>query len=228
MAKHQFFNKENRTSFFLNFLAVVLGIVITFGGESLLSHKEERKNLNNCLELVSSELLSDRACMNYCDTLVNKEVQAALFLIKHERDYVSAPMDSLYAVANMPLIRNEISVYTDAFELLKNSGVLTKIKDKKLALEIFQTYDALNDMVYFINTFYEHKTKYLELAMNDDVKKVLAGDNVGAVELWSVMTSTKEGKQFLREIIRFLSSYDPTDVYEMVDNTLADIKSYTR
>ena len=43
MAKQAFFSKENRISFFLNFLAVVLGIAITFGGESLISHNEEKK-----------------------------------------------------------------------------------------------------------------------------------------------------------------------------------------
>lgn len=228
MAKQAFFSKENRISFFLNFLAVVLGIAITFGGESLISHNEEKKNLMNCLELVSSELQDDRDCLNYCDTIVDRELEAAMYLIKYEGDYAKAPADSLYAVANTPFILETINVYTDAFELLKNSGVLTKIKDKKLALQIFKTYDALNDQISFLNTFYEHKTKYLEPAMNDNVRKILAGDDVTAVELWSTITDTKEGQQFLREVVRFLSSYDSSVTYAMIDESIRGIQTYIR
>lgn len=219
MANYDFLN---------NFLAVVLGIVITFGGESLISHKEERNNLKNCLTLVSSELNDNKESLKYCDTLVQNELEAALFLIRYEDNFTAAPKDSLYAVANTPLILEEINVYDDAFELLKSSGVLTKIKDKKLALEIFKTYDAFETIVTFLNSFYDHKTKYLETAMNDKVTEVLAKDNVTAVELWTAITATKEGKQFLREIIRFLTYYDPEVVYSMSDSTVARIDSYVR
>ena len=227
MVKRDIFNKENLISFILNFLAVVLGIVITFGGESIISHKEEKDNLNNCLELVSSELQNDRDCLSYCDTLVRREIEAASFLVKYEENYSDAPTDSLYAFANIPLIIEKINVYTDAFELLKNSGVLTKIRDKKLALQIFQTYDSLNDIVTYLTAFYDHKTKYLEPALNDNVKLILARDNVSAVDFWSAVTATTEGQQFLLEVLRFLSSYDPSEVYGMVDNTIGLIQSYT-
>lgn len=229
MAKHKFLlSKENRISFFLNFLAVVLGIVITFGGESIVSHKEERNNLHNCLELVSIELQEDKECIRYCDTLIVRELEAALYLMKYEDDYARAPLDSLYAVANTPFLLEEINVYEDAFDLLKNSGVLTKIKDKQLALDIFKTYDALKGVVFFLNSYYGHKTKYLELAMTDDVKAILASETVGAVELWSAITSTKEGKQYLREILRFLSTYDPSGVYDSIDSTVEEIQAFIR
>lgn len=228
MAKRQFFNKENRTSFFLNFLAVVLGICLTFGGESLISHREERNNLKNCLELVSIELQDNRESLYYCDTLVNNELKAAIYLIEYEGRYSEAPADSLFAVANTPFIIEDISVYTDAFELLKSSGVLTKLKDKKLALDIFSTYNALDGIVSYLNLFYNHKTKYLEPAMSDNVKKILAGDNVTAENLWSAITASKEGQQFLREVVRFLSTYDADEIHTMIDNTIVEIDSFTR
>lgn len=112
-------SKADIVSFLMNFLAVVLGIVLTLGGESLMSHKLERK-------------------------------------------------------------------------------------------------------------FYEHKLKYLEPAMNKNVKDILAGDNVTAIRLWSEMTNSNEGRQYLREIIRFLSNYDPSEIYEATELTIDGIKEYCR
>lgn len=227
MKKAEFINRENLTSFFLNFLAVVLGIVITFGGESLISARKERNNLKNCLELVSSELQNNKEYLISCDSLLKREVEAALFLIRYEKDYTKAPKDSMGALCNVPLMLDEISIYTDAFELLKNSGVLTKIRDKQLALDIFRIYGALQNDVDYINMFYDHKLKYLEPAMNSDVKALLSSDNVTAVGLWSEMARTDEGRQFLREILRFLSSYNPYDLYEAVDLAISEISGYT-
>lgn len=219
-------NKENRTSFFLNFLAVVLGIVITFGGESLLSHKEEKRNLNSCLELVSSELQANLKCLDYGDSLMRNELVSAIFLVRYEEDYTKAPSDSLSKLANTPFTINEMSIYDDAFELLKNTGVLTKIKDKELALQVFRTYDDLQTTMLYYQLFYEHKKQYLAAAMNENVKKVLARDTVTAIDLWSEITATDEGKQFLREILRFLASYNVSSAYENVHNTIEGIADY--
>ena len=219
-------NKENRTSFLLNFLAVVLGIVITFGGESLLSHKEEKRNLNSCLELVSSELQANLKCLDYGDSLMRNELVSAIFLVRYEEDYTKAPSDSLSKLANTPFTINEMSIYDDAFELLKNTGVLTKIKDKELALQVFRTYDDLQTTMLYYQFFYEHKKQYLAAAMNENVKKVLARDTVTAIDLWSEITATDEGKQFLREILRFLASYNVSSAYENVHNTIEGIADY--
>ena len=219
-------NKENRTSFLLNFLAVVLGIVITFGGESLLSHKEEKRNLNSCLELVSSELQANLKCLDYGDSLMRNELVSAIFLVRYEEDYTKAPSDSLSKLANTPFTINEMSIYDDAFELLKNTGVLTKIKDKELALQVFRTYDDWQTTMLYYQFFYEHKKQYLAAAMNENVKKVLARDTVTAIDLWSEITATDEGKQFLREILRFLASYNVSSAYENVHNTIEGIADY--
>ena len=225
---NQFINRENCTSFLLNFLAVVLGIVITFGGESLISHKEEKRNLNNCLELVAIELQNNAEYLHGCDSLMQKEIEAASFLIRHERDYYTAPEDSLRMYCNVPLTLGEAAISGDAFELLKSSGVLTKIRDKKVALDIFSTYNELQEAADFLNLFYEHKVKYLEPAMNDKVKNLLAGDNVTAAGLWSELSASDEGRQFIREIIRFLAVYDPSGLYADVDGTIDEIAEYIR
>ena len=228
MKTPEIFKKDNRTSFLLNFMAVVLGIVLTFGGESVISHRQEASDLTNCLNLVASELRSNEEILHLGDSLMRSQAEAALFLIRYEDDYTKAPQDSLMMMANTPLFIAEMSIYTDAFELLKSSGCLMKIKDKELALEIFKTYGELQDSMRLIGMFYEQKTKYAEAAMTEDVKDILSKDNVTAIGLWSEITKTRDGQQFLREIIRFLYSYDTSGTQSLVSGTVARIEEYTR
>lgn len=228
MKRTDFFNKENRTSFFLNFLAVVLGIVITFGGDAFLSRREENKNLSNCLELVASELDGNLKEIAYCDSLFRQEMHAAYFLIRYEDDYSQAPADSLEAFANTPFTKAEFKTDTDAFELLKNSGVLTRIKDKTLALDIFRAYGELQGVIMFCGMFYDHKEKFIGPAMNDEVKTLLSSNEITAPDLWTAMSSTKEGRQYLREILRFLSSYNSSYAHSLVSTTISEISEYVK
>lgn len=228
MSKSTFFNKENRTSFVWNFLAVVLGIVITFGGESLISHNQEKKDLDSCLNLVRSELKNNKELLQLADTVVSMQRLAAQFILRYEDDLTKAPQDSLMMYANTPLSKSEITIYTDALELLKSSGALMKIEDKGLALEIFETYGGLEDNMLMLKMFFEHKDSYLGPAMNERVNDILSSDNVTALNLWQELTATREGRQFVREIIRFLYSYDSTSAHEAVDRTIAHIETYTK
>lgn len=219
-------HRDLRNAFILNFLAVVLGIIITFGGNAIIERNKEARNLNSCLELVSSELKEDLKWIDYGDSLLGRQVEAADFLARYENDYSKAPADSLRMMANEPLFICELSFYTDAFELLKNSGVLAKIDDQELALEIFQAYGHMRDYLTFFKMFHEHKKQYLEPAMNAKVTDLLAKDEFGAGELWSLISSSKEGKQFLREIQRFLYMYNDSETVASIKSTIDRIDAY--
>lgn len=219
---------EKLESFLLNFLAVVLGIVITFGGDSLISRRQEKNSLNGCLELVALELSENLKLIDLGDSLVLAEKDAAEFLIKYEKDYRKADRDSLARYANTPFVDAEISVYTDAFELLKSSGVLTKFDDKELALDIFRAYGSLQDIMTFYKMFYDRKKVYIDEAKSARVVRILSSDRVLADELWSAITSDEEGRQFLREISRFLSQYDSGEAREFVQTTIDRIREQNR
>lgn len=219
-------NGQLFNNFILNFLAVVLGILITFGGNAIIERNKEARNLKSCLELVSSELRENLKWIDYGDSLLGRQAEAAAFLAKYENDYSKAPVDSLNMMANEPLMICELSFYTDAFELLKNSGVLAKIENKELALDIFHAYGNMKDYLTFFKMFHEHKKQYLEPAMTNKITALLAKDRIGAAELWAGIASTKEGRQFLREIQRFLFMYDSSETIASVKNTIERIEAY--
>lgn len=217
---------EKLESFLLNFLAVVLGIVITFGCDSLVNRRQEAKSLKGSLELVAAELEANLEIVSLGDTIMAAQKEAAEFLSRYENNFRKADKDSLLMYANIPFGVADISIYTDAFELLKSSGVLTKFKDKELALDIFRAYGSLKDVMTFYKMFFDRKKIYLDQAQDARVTRILSSDEVRADELWEAMTATESGRQFLREISRFLYQYDSEETVVTVRETIDRIKTY--
>ena len=130
------------------------------------------------------------------------------------------------AYCNVPLTVFEVTHSEEALELLKNSNLFTKIKDLDLSLEIIHTYGAIADEMAIVRMYNERKNSYFEDAMTEKVKNVLAQDNITAGQLWSAITDSMEGKQFLRELSRLQMTHDSSNVKAIIANTIASIDDY--
>ena len=221
-------SKKNRDWFgyLMNFVAVCLGIVITFAGQGIINRHAERNEVKRSLILVKNELQDNISYIEYSDSVLALLSDAAQFLIRYEGRYAQAPADSMAAYCNVPLTVFEISYADDALELLKTSSLFTKIKDLDLSLEIIHTYGAIADEMAVVKFYHERKGEYLEDALVGRVKDVLAKDNITAVQLWDAITSTKEGKQYLRELSRLQMMHSSSDVRNTINNTVALIDKY--
>lgn len=221
-------SKKNRDWFgyLMNFVAVCLGIAITFAGQGIINRHAERNEVKRSLILVKNELKDNISYIEYSDSVLALFSDAAQFLIRYEGRYAQAPADSMAAYCNVPLTVFEISYADDALELLKTSSLFTKIKDLDLSLEIIHTYGAIADEMAVVRFYHERKGEYLEDALVGKVKDVLAKDNVTAVQLWDAITSTKEGKQYLRELSRLQMMHSSSDVRNTINNTVALIDKY--
>lgn len=221
-------SKKNRDWFgyLMNFVAVCLGIAITFAGQGIINRHAERNEVKRSLILVKNELKDNISYIEYSDSVLALFSDAAQFLIRYEGRYAQAPADSMAAYCNVPLTVFEISYADDALELLKTSSLFTKIKDLDLSLEIIHTYGAIADEMSVVRFYHERKGEYLEDALVGKVKDVLAKDNVTAVQLWDAITSTKEGKQYLRELSRLQMMHSSSDVRNTINNTVALIDKY--
>ena len=220
--------KKNRDWFgyLMNFVAVCLGIVITFAGQGIINRHAERNEVKRSLILVKNELQDNISYIEFSDSALALLSEASRFLIKYEDRYAQAPADSMAAYCNVPLTVFEISHAEDALELLKTSSLFTKIKDQNLSLEIIHTYGAIADEMTVVRFYHERKNKYLEDALDGKVKDVLANDNITAVQLWSAITSSKEGKQYLRELSRLQMAHNSSEVRNTINNTIALIDQY--
>lgn len=220
------FTSDHFNEFMLSFFSVVLGIVLTFGGEALIRHRQEQNDLRACLQLVASELRENGDLLHLCDSLLDDQLMAASFLITYEDDLAKAPSDSLDYISNIPLMMWEISIYTDAFELLKSSDVLTKLEDKQLALDIFKIYGDLQDCIVYSKFYYDHRKTYFDKVMTDEMTEILSHNNTTSQEFWGAILKHKEGRQFIREIIRFLRNKDNSEVKDKLEATIKRLESF--
>ena len=219
-------NKKDWFGYLMNFVAVCLGIVITFAGQGLINRHAERNEVKSSLMLVKNELQDNLSYIELADSMLARNSAAAEFLIRYEGHYSDAPQDSMAVYCNVPLTVIEITHSEEALELLKNSNLFTKIKDLDLSLEIIHTYGAIADEMTLVKFYNEHKNDYLEEAMTEDVKEVLSRDNITAEQLWSAITASREGKQFLRELSRLQMLHDSSDVKAIIAGTIASIDKY--
>ena len=219
-------NKKDWFGYLMNFVAVCLGIVITFAGQGLINRHAERNEVKSSLMLVKNELQDNLSYIEFADSVLAEYSAAAEFLIRYEGHYSDAPQDSMVAYCNVPLTVVEITHSEEALELLKNSNLFTKIKDLDLSLEIIHTYGAIADEMKLVKFYNEHKNDYLEEAMTEDVKEVLSRDNITAEQLWSAITASREGKQFLRELSRLQMLHNSSGVKATIAGTIASIDKY--
>lgn len=222
-------DREKKTywlNHFLNFLAVCLGIAITFGAQGLMDARNEKKEVVSSLTLVKNELEDNITYIQFADSVLARYSQAALFLLRYECNYENAPADSLAMYCNLPLTEYEVTYSGEALELLKTSSLFTKIKDMELSLEIIHTYGTISDQMKVIKFIFDRKSKYFDDALTPHVRNVLAGDNVTAAGLWNAITRSNEGKQFLRELYRLQVGYDSAPAIEGIQAAINHIDSY--
>ena len=225
MKRNKTYNKE-WFGYLMNFVAVCLGIIITFAGQGLINRKTERKEVKSSLILVKNELQDNLSYIELADSMLANYSAAAQFLIRYEGRYAEAPEDSLAIYCNIPLTVFEITHSEEALELLKNSNLFTKIKDLNLSLEIIHTYGAIADEMTLVKFYNEHKNNYLDDAMTCKVKDVLSRDNITAEQLWTAITDSREGRQFLRELSRLQMLHNSSDVKATIATTIASIDKY--
>jgi len=197
----EFFRSRDWGGFLLEVLSVALGVVLTFAGEAYISHKNEVKDVKEALGLVRDELLGNIEEMD--STYADRDVQAqgAAYLSMFYDHFDMCDPDSMNKYCNKPLTIYNVDVAEDAFELLKISTLINKIEDRSLALDITKGYKNLKVHQGHIQFTTDKINRLFHEAEQEQLKKVLAKRGFTAVELWSAITSTPEGRQFLNEII---------------------------
>ena len=114
--------------FTCNFIAVVLGIAITFVGSDMIQEHNKKKEVTQALQLVKSELL------------INWEtIEGACYLLQYKDKMNEASSDSLNYYGYFPFQSQNFPPVTDAMEMLRASSVMQNIKNKELAVEIIQS-----------------------------------------------------------------------------------------
>ena len=80
-----FFRRQDWEGFLMGFISVFLGIVLTFGGEAMISNHNENQDVRNVLILVRDELNTNIEMITDVDEELKKQKDAAVYLMRHCR-----------------------------------------------------------------------------------------------------------------------------------------------
>lgn len=155
--------------FFRNFIAVVLGIILTFAGSDWITERNTQKEIKKSLQLVKSELLLNREEMEAMGNRVVRDQYAANYLFENKDNINGIPKDSIYKYFP-PLFQWSKFIFTnDAIEMLKASALIQKIQDKELALQIIKAYGVIKAAEISFKTYSDIKER-VQTAFNDNPK----------------------------------------------------------
>ena len=147
--------------FICNFIAVVLGIAITFVGSDMIQEHNKKKEVAQALQLVKSELLINRETIEEMMKIEKINKEGACYLLQYKDKMNEASSDSLNYYGYFPFQSQDFLPVTDAMEMLRASSVMQNIKNKELAVEIIQAYAVIKSA----HLFYEGFSKAKETAV---------------------------------------------------------------
>lgn len=223
----EFCRRQDWEGFLMGFISVVLGIVLTFGGEALIARNNEKNDVKNVLILVRDELESNVMIMDETIESIELENRASLYLMKFYDNFEACEWDSMKLYCNAPLNVTSPAISQDALELMKTSALLQKVEDKTLALNIIKAYKSLQIEKENIDFYNDKKKELLDNAMQEEAKAVFAMPHFTPAQMWSAITSTTDGRKFLHEInISASFGFGHKETKEYLEEIIADIEEY--
>ena len=145
-------NRNKRSGFFTNLLGVILGIILTFGVNSLWEQREEKKKIKEVLILVRNELEANKVWFQNQERDIQQDCYVYKKILETNGHLTSIPADTLneYQIRMLVLEFNQLT--TSAWQIFQNSEMIQKMTDKELVIR-------LTDCYFWINKIQEHIKK---------------------------------------------------------------------
>lgn len=192
--------------FFRNFIAVALGIIITFAGSDWIEDRKTQKEIKDTLQLVKAEMQTNRETLQNLIERITLEQKGAKYLLEYKDKMDKIPTDSLNKYANLPLQLTNFTFSNNAMEMLKASGVIQKIENKELSLQILAIYTEIKEVENFFFAYSETKK---ELQRNLDyipnIKHWYTQES-GLRDIWKFYFKHSEGIQLVQQIPQIQSN----------------------
>lgn len=221
--------------FFRNFLAVILGIIITFAGSDWITERNTQKEIKKSLQLMKSELLLNREEIKSMGERVKLEQHAASYFFENKNNANGIPQDSISRYLPLLFQWSKFTFTSDAMEMLKASGLIQKIQNKELALQIIQAYGTIKAAEASFEIYMKYKNQAQEefnnppnvkaFSYNQMKEKEKAKDFRDALDgQLQLLFTQQEGLQLLQTIPNIQSSQIYSACMEEIDKTIAAIE----
>ncbi|MDR0988112.1 MAG: hypothetical protein LBM06_01435 [Prevotellaceae bacterium] len=210
--------------FFSNFLAVVLGIILTFAGNNWLQQRNTQRDLKTSLQLIKDELNLNRENIAKMQDNYLKDRQAAKYLLQYQSDYFKADHKTLAESGACMFRSNFPSIVTDALEMLKSSGLLQKITDRKLAVEIIKTYSTIKSAKEATDSYYESKRKWQYKLMDIPAFVGYDDSDKSTFEKWTDYMKISQMVELVESIPNYFNGpYPYNEDLEAIDEAITAI-----
>jgi len=153
--------KNNRWSgFFTNMLGVILGILLTFGVNSLWQKREEKQKTREILILVRHELELNKNWFINQEQIMRKDVYVYQKILEINNDWKSLHKDTLDAYISRTQYLEIHPLTTSAWQMFQNSEMTHKMTNKKIVIRLTECYYWINTLQELIKTeYWASKTK---------------------------------------------------------------------
>lgn len=147
--------------FFLALGTVIIGILITFGGNAIIQRRVENSATAHILLMVKAELEDNIMRVNAQKERLEYEQAGAKAIAPYIKNITLIPIDTLKNYGSMMSTVTSFYAY-DSFEVLKSSPQIETIKNKELLRDIFAAYNLINIFEGNIGSLYEPKAEMVK------------------------------------------------------------------
>lgn len=137
--------KDRTIDFLLKMLSVILGIAITFTVQGMINRAQDKRNVRSALELVRTELNTNREDIIVMGEFLDQEKKAATYYLENMENLKKCPADTLAEYGGILLADVFITLPHNALELLKTSSLFQKIGDNDLSMKVIRAYDSCDN-----------------------------------------------------------------------------------
>ena len=159
--------KQTIIDFISSLISVILGIVITFSIQGMIDRAADRNNVRSALELVRSELTSNKEDIAVMKDYLRDERNAARYFLDHQKDLASCPADSVRFHNGIIFADASLTTCQDALELLKMSSLFQKLGNNPLSMKIIRAYDACESITTNLNRHIEVRNDRFERSVTE-------------------------------------------------------------
>ena len=156
-------NKKDKiwSGFFTNLLGVILGILLTFGGNALWQKHEENQRTKEMLILVRNELKENKDWFKRHEKIIKKDKYVYQQIVKTDGQFANIHIDTLTVYFNQLISWEDYILTTSAWQIFQNSEMIQKMTDKELVIRITECYSLIDKVMETIMTEYWDKKKKL-------------------------------------------------------------------
>lgn len=206
--------------FTTNFIAVVLGIVISFAVQGIIDKKDENDSILSELKLVKKELVSNIADLQYAQSDMEAVSYSAEYLYNHPENSCNA--DSVKIHLETLQAESYLTLPNDALQMLKSTYLYSSLLDRELSLSIVRAYDICDALVRSVNKTSEHRINTIEKIDDFFMLQSSGGKKPVGIQTW---ISSPQGQKLLLETAKQNGAWINYAIKD-IEETLSLIDNY--